>query len=252
VDDDGVNGVDDLGEMGWPASDDETSITCPADCLGVCTADGCSGICPAGCTDADDSDCNVDGCCGDGKIVSPNFDGIFEVCDDGAANTDIPCIPAYGANCTYCDTSCQSQTVLMTEWCGDTIVQDPPEDCDDGADGDDTNQCDDSCFFTYCGDGTIQLPNGEGWGGLLNDGQEQCDDGVLNDDITPDANCRSTCRSAYCGDNVTDAGEVCDNGSQCDDLTTDCTLDPDNCIGIGTGICASRDGDGCAADCSGP
>ena len=222
---------------------------CPTDCLGMCTADGCNGICPINCIDADDSDCNAAGCCGDGKTVSPNFEGIFETCDDGAGNTDIPCVPSYGSNCAYCDTSCASHVIPMTEWCGDWTIQDPPEQCDDGKDGDDTNQCNDTCFFTYCGDGTLQTPNGVGWGGLLNDGNEQCDDGAANDDATSDANCRSTCRNAYCGDKVVDTGEVCDNGSQCDDLTTDCTLNPGVC---GAGTCAPRDGDGCAADCSGP
>jgi len=54
-------------------------------------------------------------------------------------------------------------------YCGDGNL-DPGEDCDDGADGDDTNQCYDNCTLTYCGDSIIQNPNGY-------DGNEQCDDG---------------------------------------------------------------------------
>jgi len=36
----------------------------------TCTPDGCNGICPSGCSAADDPDCSGTGCCGDGSCDS--------------------------------------------------------------------------------------------------------------------------------------------------------------------------------------
>ena len=49
---------------------------------------------------------------------------------------------------------------------------------------------------------------------------------VTNSDTIPDA-CRRDCTAARCGDGVVDTGETCDDGN-------------------------TADGDGCAADCTGP
>lgn len=61
---------------------------------------------------------------------------------------------------------------------------------------------------------TLGCGNGE-----IEDG-EMCDDGAFNDDERVDA-CRSDCRTARCGDRVTDTGEQCDGGQDC---TFDCRL----------------------------
>ncbi|MFH1408898.1 MAG: fibronectin type III domain-containing protein, partial [Nanoarchaeota archaeon] len=73
--------------------------------------------------------------------------------------------------------------------CGDG-VQDSGEECDDGANGDDTDQCYDDCTLTFCGDIIIQDPNGNG-------DNEQCDDGANSDDTDQ---CYDSCLFTYCGD----------------------------------------------------
>jgi hypothetical protein len=45
-------------------------------------------------------------------------------------------------------------TLLQNEWCGDTFIN-GWEDCDDGRDGDPSDDCTDACRDTYCGDGNI-------------------------------------------------------------------------------------------------
>jgi hypothetical protein len=67
--------------------------------------------------------------------------------------------------------------------CGDKNL-DAGEDCDDGANGNVFDQCDDNCAFTYCGDGFTQKPNGVGTGGPADDGYEECDGG---------SNCSANC-----------------------------------------------------------
>ncbi len=104
-----------------------------------------------------------------------------EECDDGNADSLDTCDteginPGTNGLCSF-------------TFCGDDAIQSPNafgvnEQCDDGADGDDTNQCDDNCSFTYCGDNIIQNPNGQGTGGPANDGNEVCDGGVGSYDCT--------------------------------------------------------------------
>ncbi|MFH1591194.1 MAG: hypothetical protein ABIC95_04670 [archaeon] len=86
-----------------------------------------------------------------------------------------------------CDLSVCSCKHVYQPRCGNSIV-DTGEDCDDGKNGDPTDQCSDACRFTKCGDGTMQSPNGEGLGGPptpnnpFGTGYEQCDDGNNIDD----------------------------------------------------------------------
>jgi cysteine-rich repeat protein len=123
--------------------------------------------------------------CGDGNL-DPG-----EVCDLGENNTDTPCEPPYGGNCSYCDTSCNYHTI-GAPYCGDGIVT-PPEQCD-GSNGTGPHQsCSQNCTLenlTYCGDGIKQTPNEEGTGGPQNDGYEECDgsDGVGQNQV-----CTSSC-----------------------------------------------------------
>ncbi|MBD3249056.1 hypothetical protein GF336_03350 [Candidatus Woesearchaeota archaeon] len=74
-------------------------------------------------------------------------------------------------NSTY---YCIGFNVLEQEpLCGNNITE-SGEECDDGANGDDTDGCYDNCTLTYCGDSIIQDPNGYGK-------SEECDDGNNQD-----------------------------------------------------------------------
>jgi hypothetical protein len=50
-----------------------------------------------------------------------------------------------------------------------------------------------------CGNGALELG-------------EQCDEGAANSDTVPGA-CRTSCRTAHCGDSVIDASELCDGAA---------------------------------------
>lgn len=54
---------------------------------------------------------------------------------------------------------------------------------------------------------------------------------------------------SLCSDGTTSSTEACDDGRQCDD-GADC-LSHFDCVGVGGGLCQSRDNDGCRADCRG-
>ena len=82
--------------------------------------------------------------CGDGMVVGS------EVCDDGTNDG------SYGG----CEPGCMARG----PYCGDGIVQNPPEECDDGSNlatyGGTTKQCGPGCKWApYCGDGIVS--NGE-------------------------------------------------------------------------------------------
>ena len=63
--------------------------------------------------------------CGNGIVETG------EQCDDGA-NNGIGCSPAYGSTCSYCDVSCQYQTI-QGSYCGDGSVDSAHgEVCDTG------------------------------------------------------------------------------------------------------------------------
>jgi cysteine-rich repeat protein len=86
-------------------------------------------------------------------------------------------------------------------FCGDGVVWDDEEECDD-ANMIDTDACTDGCVAATCGDG------------ILWEGMENCDDGNL---VNTDA-CPSTCQPAVCGDGFILAGvEECDDGNMIDD-----------------------------------
>jgi cysteine-rich repeat protein len=100
--------------------------------------------------------------CGDGKASAP------EECDDGTTEN----LGDYGgcaADCRY------------AAYCGDGVVQEPEEQCDDGVNAatyGDHFGCDPGCRRPhYCGDGLLDIDDGE-----------MCDYGPINS--TACWNCR--------------------------------------------------------------
>ena len=122
--------------------------------------------------------------CGDGIVAGT------EQCDEGALN---------GTGFGHCLANC-----MLGPRCGDGIVQNPPEQCDDGVNlatyGGLSEVCGPGCKIApFCGDGVVS--NGE-----------QCDEGVLNGTGYP--HCTSTCTLAFCGDGVLQSPqEACDDGA---------------------------------------
>jgi cysteine-rich repeat protein len=111
-----------------------------------------------------------------------------EECDDGEANAD--------------DAPCTAACKLAT--CGDGLVNEGVEACDDGNDND-ADACSNTCAAAGCGDGVLQA-------------FEDCDDG---NDLDTDA-CLNTCVNAKCGDGKVQAGV-----EECDDANAD---DADGCL----------------------
>jgi fibro-slime domain-containing protein len=126
--------------------------------------------------------------CGDGIVTGD------EICDDGVNDG------SYGS----CRPDC-----TMGDYCGDGIVQDPPEECDDGINMTVHSQsnepgCAPGCVWgSYCGDGKVDSLFGE-----------QCDDGPEN--TGEYGGCSPDCTLAdRCGDGVVqkEYGEECDDGN---------------------------------------
>lgn len=57
--------------------------------------------------------------------------------------------------------------------------------------------------------------------------------------------------ASVCGDGVTESVEECDDGGLCEDGVTLCTMTTAgvDCDGVGSGLCAPQDNDGCSATC---
>lgn len=62
--------------------------------------------------------------CGNGKIES------LEGCDNGALNTNIPCVAGYGKVCSYCTKGCR-QVNIYGAMCGDGVIN-GGEQCESG------------------------------------------------------------------------------------------------------------------------
>jgi fibro-slime domain-containing protein len=137
--------------------------------------------------------------CGDGVVVGD------EICDDGHNDG------SYGS----CTADCKGRG----GYCGDTTIQNPPEQCDDGSNlityGGSTQQCGPGCQWApYCGDSIISSG-------------EECDDGSANADTY--GHCSTSCTLGdHCGDHVINGPEQCDdgiqNGSSADPCSATCTL----------------------------
>lgn len=131
--------------------------------------------CDDGYSNSDNGDC-TEACqeafCGDGLLW--NEGSGEEVCDDGVNDG------SYEA--------CAEDCLAFGPFCGDTIVQDEYEDCDDGNEID-NDDCLTDCTEPYCGDGIVW---DEG------SGEEECDD---ENDIEGDG-CSPDCTEEYCGDEL--------------------------------------------------
>ncbi len=105
--------------------------------------------------------------CGDGILTG------FEECEE---NSDCGSTEECGSGC-LCQDACGNGVCELSKGenvcectdciggidddCGDSCIS-GSEDCDDGANGNNLDQCFDDCTFTYCGDGFRQMPNGYG------------------------------------------------------------------------------------------
>ena len=184
-----------------------------------------------------DNDGDGIGFLGDCNDQDPNIGqttggcGINERCEGiGACKSGLSCIPvANGAN---------EQDKVCSLICGDGLVFEAREGCDDGntTDGD---GCDSNCQPSGCGNG-------------LAVGDEACDDG---NNINGDG-CDSNCTLTICGNGIVTSGEECDDGNQTegDGCDSNCTLSA-----CGNGITGSNEecddgnsvsGDGCDANCT--
>ena len=85
--------------------------------------------------------------------------------------------------------------------CGDSLIWENIEQCDDGPNNGDDKACLASCKTNVCGDGK-KGPN------------EQCDDGNMIDSD----NCTTVCKLAACGDGFVQPGEQCDAGAMNSDM----------------------------------
>jgi fibro-slime domain-containing protein len=139
--------------------------------------------------------------CGDGIVTRG------EACDLGTANNT----GEYGT----CNPDC-----TLPPRCGDGIVEDPPEQCDDGVNlatyGGTSKVCGPSCQIApYCGDGVVS--NGE-----------KCDEGANNG--AGYGHCTATCTPGpFCGDGLVNGSEQCDNKVNDGSYGTcnpDCTIAP--------------------------
>ena len=134
-------------------------------------------------------------------------------------------------------------------FCGDGIVNNGNEVCDDGVNSGVYGGCNEDCLSrpAHCGDGEIQNAQGEVCDDGVNDGAyggcasdcsalaSYCGDGISDDEEACDegvndgayGGCNDDCTLAsYCGDSIVDEaqGEVCDNGDN--SAESDCN----NCL----------------------
>jgi cysteine-rich repeat protein len=113
-------------------------------------------------------------------------------------------------------------------YCGDGIVNQPEEQCDDG-NRDSCDGCDRDCTSTgTCGNGASC-------------GLEECDDG---NNVDEDG-CSATCSLEQCGDFVvqTELGEACDDGNliDCDGCDSNCTFS----VLCNNGVVCASEGEQC-------
>ena len=228
---------------------------------------------------------------------NPDSNGFFSAMFIGTAipeaqrceGGDGPIVMDNGEHMTYSVVIEDENTGECKGNCGNNVTETQyGEECDDGKDGDNTDECTDECKHTYCGDGMTQDPNGKQQLGKTGVGDEECDPGFgfgedspyalpphipegaecppgthfvvekkCNDNCT--LNCAPDMPTYLCGDGVQDPGEECDDGCKegeepdgCDGfpLNNDDTCD-ENCslTKCGDGIIQSPNGYGQEENC---
>ena len=188
--------------------------------LGTANNKGAYGTCNA--------DCTLPIRCGDSLVQGANG----EDCDNGT-NLDtygwnsVAATPKCGPGCKY------------TPYCGDSSLDSPYEQCDQGGANVDATvgsaqaygKCTTTCELGgSCGDG-------------ITSGPEECDDGINNGSVA--SACDVDC-TFKCGNGHLDAGEQCDDGinnadNVYDACSTKCSLGP-RC---GDGVVQASEGEAC-------
>ncbi len=121
-------------------------------------------------------------------------------CGDGALDVGEECDDANDDSTDGCTAECAEAR------CGDGIVHEGVEACDDGNTDDADRTCTNTCTEPICGDGIHQVDLGE----ACDDGNEDDGDG-----------CTGACELASCGDGIAQLGEACDDGNE---------INTDNCV----------------------
>jgi|GEM_PF-5405798 len=155
--------------------------------------------------------------CGDGRVQTPNDDGVNEVCDDGNNSNNDQCS-------SDCLNACSSPSVWDGSQC--SCPEPSCKTCPDNS-----QVCKDSsnnCSYpvcpeppTYCGDGIVQTPNSEGV-------NEVCDDGNNSNNDFCSEDCLNACTDPLLWDGAqcscsTPTCMNCDDGSEiCKDPSNSC------------------------------
>jgi fibro-slime domain-containing protein len=157
-----------------PRCGDAVVQTPPEQCddgVNLATYGGLQKVCGPGCQFAP--------FCGDGVVSNG------EQCDEGVLN---------GTGYPHCTSTCK------LAFCGDGVIQSPPESCDDGPlNGSSGDKCNATCQAS-CGDGVLEPP-------------EQCDNGTVNNTGLY-GQCKANCTPGpSCGDGIVqNPPETCDDG----------------------------------------
>ena len=181
------------------------------------------------------SDCKGHTKCGDKRIQRKNC-GTLTLCSDTVTENccevvedlekDEECDEGTEVNGTY--NHCRSDCSGIAE-CGDGILQEPDEKCDNGFANGTYENCKEDCseITGYCGDGHLQKESCGGAAGCdeISGANEQCDYGAANGITACEYNeqscyvCTNGCEqikgtTSYCGDGEIDTehGELCDDG----------------------------------------
>ncbi|MEZ4298958.1 MAG: hypothetical protein R3B70_28675 [Polyangiaceae bacterium] len=214
----------------------ETDVDCGGDKCDPC-ADGLG--CALG------TDC-VSGVCTGEKCAVPACDDTVKNGDETDVDCGGACAPlqkcADGLGCTVgedCESGvCGADGTCSVPTCGDGVVNQMDEACDDGNDID-GDECDSNCTIPGCGNGVVVAP-------------EECDD--MND-VNGDG-CDINCTVTACGNGIVTMGEACDDGNGTDGDGCDDSAASGNCTvtACGNGVVTAgeacddgndTDGDGC-------
>lgn len=192
--------------------------------------------------DKDESSC-FDDPDGDGPLDAPcanKVEDIFGKCN-GCGDGELASLP----DC--CDPDLEDCSNEPDNLC---------EECDDG-NNQDGDGCDENCQLEDCGDGNVDEGETCDDGGICDDNGadcttldiSNCTDMEFAECIPQDGDgCDNNCQEEICGDGFVSSGEDCDDGQQCEDGETPCESEKD-CVEIGQGTCAPRNGDGCDENC---